>query len=114
MYEGDSIWTKKGGTLSDKSAQKEFGLTQEEIYEAVSEGKLQYRENYIHGNPYLRLLRHEVIRFVEQKYGKDHLDRKQHQHELKEINKQLRSLNTQIKTLEMQKIKLMKLLGETK
>ena len=26
MYSGDSEWTKKGGTLSDKSAQKEFEL----------------------------------------------------------------------------------------
>ena len=26
MYEGDSIWKRKGATLSDKSARQEFGL----------------------------------------------------------------------------------------
>jgi len=41
----DSVWTKKGGMLSDKSARKEFGLTQEEIIEAMKGGKLQYRLN---------------------------------------------------------------------
>ena len=35
-----SIWNQKGATLSDKSARKEFGLTQEEIIAAVREGKL--------------------------------------------------------------------------
>ena len=31
MYEGDSIWSRKGATFSDKSARQEFGLTQQEI-----------------------------------------------------------------------------------
>ena len=47
--ETGSAWTAKGGTLSDKSARKEFGLTQDEIIEALKDGKLQYRTNYMHG-----------------------------------------------------------------
>jgi hypothetical protein len=41
MYSGetDSFWSKKGATLSDKSARKEFGLTQEEIQARVSPGQ---------------------------------------------------------------------------
>ncbi len=35
MYESDSIWTRKGATLSDKSARQEFGLTQQEIVAAT-------------------------------------------------------------------------------
>jgi hypothetical protein len=38
---------KKGATLSDKSARKEFGLTQEEIIGAIKDGKLQYRINSV-------------------------------------------------------------------
>ena len=53
-------WNKKGASLSDKSARKEFGLTQEQIIDAISSGRLQYRQNHIHGNPYFRLLRAEV------------------------------------------------------
>ena len=45
LGEANSIWSEKGATLSDKSARKEFGLTQEEIVEAIRGGKLQYREN---------------------------------------------------------------------
>ena len=38
MYseEAKSVWVKKGATLSDKSARKEFGLTQEEITVATT------------------------------------------------------------------------------
>jgi hypothetical protein len=32
-------WFKKGATLSDKSAKKEFGLTQDEIIEGIEDGK---------------------------------------------------------------------------
>jgi hypothetical protein len=41
--EADSVWSKKGATLSDKSARKEFGLAQEEIIAAIRAGKLRYR-----------------------------------------------------------------------
>jgi len=36
----DSAWNQKGGTLSDKSACREFGLTREEIIEAIKNEKL--------------------------------------------------------------------------
>ena len=49
MYEGDSIWSSKGATLSDKSARQEFGLTQQEIIAAIRAGKLQFRESNMHG-----------------------------------------------------------------
>ena len=55
--ESNSLWTKKGGTLSDKTAQKEFGLTSEEIVDAIKTEKLEYRHNTLYGNPSLKLLR---------------------------------------------------------
>lgn len=56
-----ALWTKPGDTLSQNNAGKEFGLEEYEIIEAIRAGKLQYKENYAHGNPYFRLLRKEVI-----------------------------------------------------
>ena len=53
-------WQRKGATLSDKTARQEFGLTQDEIYDAIDAGTLQYRQAAMHGNPWLRLLRREV------------------------------------------------------
>jgi hypothetical protein len=53
----DSTWTAKGTTVSQQFAQKEFDLTFEEIVAGIHAGKLQYRENYIYGSPFLRLIR---------------------------------------------------------
>jgi hypothetical protein len=44
----ESLWGKQGATLSHKNACKEFGLTEDEVIEAIKKGKLQYRQNYAH------------------------------------------------------------------
>ena len=112
MYNEGSEWNKKGGTLSDKSARKEFGLTQEEIIDAIRAGKLQYRQNHIHGNPYLRLLRREVETFVDEKYGRDYLKTTQLKNELAQVNRDIKRLKTQMKSLEQRKQELVEILGE--
>lgn len=56
----DEEWGRKGATLSDKTARREFGLTQDEILRAIDAGQLQYRVSSIHGNPWLRLLHREI------------------------------------------------------
>ena len=58
-YQNDE-WQCTGATLSDKTARQEFGLTQDEIYDAIDAGTLHYRQAATHGNPWLRLLRREV------------------------------------------------------
>ena len=103
-----SIWSQKGATLSDKSARQEFGLIQQDIIAAIRAGKLQYRENHIHGNPYLRLLRHEVEALVRDKSGQDHLYKKKLQKELADINKEARKLKTRLKAIERRRTELMK------
>ena len=108
----DSVCTEKGGTLSDKSARKEFGLTQEEIIGAIECGKFQYRENYMHGNPYLRLIRREVEAFVDEEYGKNYLERKKLKKELSEVNKALRRLKAELSSLERRKDELLEEIGE--
>jgi hypothetical protein len=60
----DSHWTKKGATLSNKTAEKEFGLTFQEIVDGLNADKLQYRQTIMYGNPSLRLLRQEVEALV--------------------------------------------------
>ena len=108
MYEGGSPWSRKGATLSDKSARKEFGLTQQEIFAAVRAGKLQFREGNMHGNPWLRLLRHEVEALVKEKGGQDHLHKKKLQKELADLNKEARKLKTRLKAIERRRDELAK------
>lgn len=108
----DSAWAQKGGTLSDKSARKEFGLTQEAIIEGIESGKLQYRRNYMHGNPYLKLVRSEVEKFVGKKYGKNQLKQKKLKNEIAQVNKELRRLKKEMTSLEKRKVELSKEIGE--
>lgn len=108
----DSLWNQKGSTFSDKSARKEFEITQDEIIEAIKDGKLQYRSNSIHGNPYLRLLRSEVEAFVNGKYGKDYLEKKKLKKELAEVNKKLKRLKTESALLEKRKVELLENIGD--
>ncbi|MCP4542963.1 MAG: hypothetical protein GY832_38085 [Chloroflexi bacterium] len=105
-------WTQKGATLSDKSACKEFGLSQPEIIQAINEEKLQYRQNYMHGNPYFRLLREEVENLVVEKYGADYLRRQKLQQELAQVKRQLRKLKKETAVLEKRKTELLAILGE--
>ncbi|OGA40450.1 MAG: hypothetical protein A3G24_15230 [Betaproteobacteria bacterium RIFCSPLOWO2_12_FULL_62_13] len=106
-----SEWQRKGATLSDKTARREFGLTQNEIVEAIRAGKLQYRRNAIHGNPFLRLLRREVEALVKKKHGNDYLRNQQAKTELARVNRELKRLRIQIAALEERKSQLIAELG---
>ncbi len=102
----DSEWQRKGATLSDKTARKELGLTQDEIVQAIRAGKLQYRRNSIHGNPFLRLLRREAEALVKKKHGDDYLKNQQAKTELARVNRELKRLKTQVAALEERKSQL--------
>jgi len=99
-------WIKKHGSLSDKTASKEFGLTQKDIIIAINEGKLQFREGSVYGNPFFRLLRSEVEKLAEEKFGKNFLIASKAKTELKNINKELKELKLKVEQLEKQKNKL--------
>jgi hypothetical protein len=107
MDNQDSQWQRKGATLSDKTARKEYGLTQDEIIKAIRAGKLQYRHNSIHGNPFLRLLRREVEALVKKKHGSGYLKDRQAKTELARINRELKRMKKQISALEDRKSKLL-------
>jgi hypothetical protein len=100
-------WQRKGATLSDKTARKEFGLTQEQIVKAIRAGKMQFRYNAIHGNPFLRLLRREVEALVTNERGNHYLDNRKATAELARVNKERKLLKTQLAALEERKSRLM-------
>jgi hypothetical protein len=106
MEDKNGEWGRKGATLSNKTAQEEFGLTWEEITRAIRAGKLQYREHSMHGNPWLRLLRREVEALVREKHGTSYLKDRQAKTELTRINRELKRLKGQIAVLEERKSKL--------
>lgn len=101
-----SEWQRKGATLSDKTACKEFGLTQDAIIVAIRAGKLQYRRNSAHGNPFLRLLRREVEALVKQEQGNDYLTSQQTKTEIARINRELKRLKAEVSALEVRRSQL--------
>lgn len=98
-----SEWNQKEGTLSEKTAFKEFGLTEDDIITAINAGKLQFREGSIYGQPYLRLLRSEVEKLAEEKFGKGNLLKSKARTELKKINNELKEMKLRIEELEERK-----------
>ncbi len=112
MGDQDEEWQRKGATLSDKTAREEFGLTQEEIVEAIRAGRLRYRPSSMHGNPWLRLLRREVESLVAAGYGDRHLRERQARAELARVSRELKRLRTQLAALEERRSALISGLGE--
>jgi hypothetical protein len=108
MTADDSMWSRKGSTLSDKSARQEFGLTQQEIIAAIRAGKLQFRESSMHGNPWYRLLRHEVESLVRERGGQDHLHKMKTKKELADLNTEAKKLTIRLKAVEQRRAELKK------
>ncbi|MDQ6784430.1 MAG: hypothetical protein M3063_13515 [Actinomycetota bacterium] len=99
-------WSRKGATLSDKTARKEFGLTQDEVSAAIDAGELQYRVGVIHGNPWLRLLRREVEELMDGTHNdRDHRLRRARA-ELTRVDRDLRKLRAEVAVLKEHRTKL--------
>jgi hypothetical protein len=100
-------WGWKGSTLSDKTARKEFGLTQAEIEAAIDAGQLQYRVGVIHGKPWLRLLRREVEALVETTYNDRAHRQRRARTELARVNRELKKVRAEVAVLEERREKLL-------
>lgn len=69
-------WNRKGAVLSEVTAQKEYGLTREFIVNGIQAGKLEYRQGAVWGNPYFRVLRSQLERYVSENLGQEYLESK--------------------------------------
>jgi len=99
-------WNRKGATLSDVTAKKEYGVDRDFIVKGIRAGKLEYREGAIYGNPYLRLLRSQLERYIAEELGADHLSSGKKQTELRKIKKEMASLKKRLKELEARRTEL--------
>src|SRR5208283_199346 len=96
-------WNRKGATLSDVTAQKEYGVSQDFIVKGIRAGKLEYREGSIWGNPYLRILRSQLEKYIAQQFGSNHLAGSKAQAELRKINREIASLRKELAELQVRK-----------
>ena len=99
-------WNRKGATLSDITAEKEYGVSLNFIAEGIRAGKLEYREGVMWGNPYLKVLRRQLEQHIAEQLGPQHLGNKQAQTELAKIKKEIGSLKKKLATLENRKAEI--------
>jgi hypothetical protein len=99
-------WNRKGATLSDVNAEKEYGITRDFIVAGIRAGKLEYREGAVWGNPYLRIIRSQLERYIEETLGRDQFLKKKAPTELRAINKELTEIRKRITELEARKAEL--------
>jgi len=107
----DDEWGRKGATLSDKTASAEYGLTRDELINAIRAGKLQYRQSSMHGNPWLRLLRREVEELARTECGESEFRKQQARAELARVKRELRQHRTELTRLEKRQAELLADLG---
>ncbi len=105
-------WNRKGATLSDVTAKAEYGVRQDFIVKGIETGKLEYRDGAIWGNPYLRLLRTQLERYVGEELGEDYLVRVKSQTELRSVKKEISDLKKSLDALQDRKKELEELLGK--
>jgi hypothetical protein len=99
-------WNRKGATLSDATALKEYGVTTDFIVQGIRAGELEHREGAIWGNPYIRVPRSQLERYIEARLGSDHLLTKTTQIALRAINKELGEIRKRLAALEARKSEL--------
>ena len=92
-------WNRKGATLSEVTAKKEYGVDQNFIVKGIRTGKLEYREGSVWGNQYLRLLRSQLERYIAKELGQDRLLTSKEQTELQKIKKEMAGLKKKLDEL---------------
>jgi hypothetical protein len=99
-------WNRKGATLSGVTALKEYGVTYDFIIQGIRTGELEHRDGAVWGNPYIRVLRSQLERYIAAQFGSDHLLAKRTQIELRAINKEISDIAKRLATLKARKTEL--------
>ena len=107
----DGEWNRKGAVLSDVTAVKEYGVTRDFIVDGIQAGKLEFREGSIYGNPYLRVLRSQLERYIAELFGPEHLATEKSKSELRSIKTEITSLKRKLAALETRRAALERKLG---
>ncbi len=96
-------WNRKGATLSDVTAEAEYGVSRDFIIKGIEAAKLEYRPGAIWGNPYLRILCSQLERYIAEELGEEYLARVKGQTELRQVKKEIADLKKQLTALEERK-----------
>ena len=90
---------RKGATLTEGTAHKEYGVSREFIVKGIRAGKLEYQEASIWGNPCLKVLRSQLEQYIVEQFGVNHLTSRKTQAELRKIKREIASLKKKLTAL---------------
>jgi hypothetical protein len=103
-------WNRKGATISVVTAKKEYGVDRAFIIKGIRAGKLEFREGVMWGNPYLRILRNQLEKYISETLGQDSLLKEKGLTELRRIKREITKMKKKLKELEAQKAEIENLL----
>ncbi|MCD6597389.1 MAG: hypothetical protein J7L04_06865 [Bacteroidales bacterium] len=101
-------WNRKGATLSDVTAKKEYGVDRDFVVKGIRAGKLEFREGVMWGNPYLKLLRGQLEKYIANELGEEYLSKGNDQTELRKIKREMARLKKRLAELQVRRMKLEK------
>ena len=99
-------WTQKGATLSEVTARSEYGLSRDFIIKGIMAGRLEYREGSMWRNPYLRVLRGQLEKYITEEFGQEYLVKVKGQAELRKIMREISQLKRKLNELQKKKASL--------
>lgn len=99
-------WNRKGATLSDVTAKAEYGVNRDFIIKGIQTGKLEYRDGSIWGNPYIRVLRSQLEKYIADELGAKYLVKVKNELELRKIKKEMSDIKKRLNALQLRKIEL--------
>ena len=99
-------WNRKGATLSDVTAKKEYGVDREFIIKGINAGKLEYRHGSIWGNPYIKVLRSQLEGYIADELGPEYLAKVKNKTELRRIKREISEVKKRLDELQIRKTEL--------
>ena len=102
----DGEWTQKGATLSNKTAEKEYGVGWDFIRKGIQTEQLEYQNGAMYGNPYVKVLRRQLESYIAQELGEDYLAELKRKTELKKVKREITSLKRKLKKLDVLRAEL--------
>lgn len=102
----DGEWNQKGATLSDVTAKAEYEVERDFIVQGIQKGKLEYRDGSMWGNPYLRILRSQLEKYIKEEFGEDRLLSIKARSELRAVKNEIARLQNSVKALRRREAEL--------
>lgn len=99
-------WNRKGASLSDKTARKEYKVDQEFIIKGVEAGKLEFRYSSVWGSPFIRILRRQLEEYITSELGPEYLAKARGKIELQKIKKEIAEIEQELGALSSRKAEL--------